>query len=320
MRITGIDEAGYGPVLGPLVVSAVSVDLPDRLATQNLWELLNRCVTKKPRPPRSDARLSVCDSKKLHAGTNKLARLERTALAFLAHNDAATDSFDPVVNALDPEFKDRARLVPWFAQDPPSLPIAANEPELRTQRAALKSALATSGIERIRIRSVILPAVEYNRMVSATRNKASVLFWATMRLVTNVLADRDVAHQVRIDRHGGRDSYATLLMKHLDTDTLHISEENPDASRYTLTHLPNLCEISFLKKGEEREFAIALASIVSKYIRELCMHRFNRFWTQRIDDLPKTAGYYTDGMRFFNQVRPHLSRLGIAESTLLRSR
>ena len=311
MRITGIDEAGYGPVLGPLVVSAVSFDLPDRLATQSLWELLNRCVTKKPRPPRSDARLSVCDSKKLHAGPHKLARLERTALAFLAQADSAGEGFDPVVQALDPDFKDRARLVPWFTQDPPRLPVAANEPELRTQRAALKSALAATGIERIRIRSVILPAIDYNRMVSATRNKASVLFWATMRLVTDVLADRNLAHQIRIDRHGGRDSYATLLMKHLETDTLHILEENRESSRYTLTHLPNLCEVSFLKRGEEQEFTVALASIVSKYVRELCMRRFNRFWTERIEGLADTAGYYTDGMRFFNQVRPHLNRLGI---------
>ncbi|MHC4951781.1 MAG: ribonuclease HII, partial [Planctomycetota bacterium] len=43
--LVGIDEAGYGPLLGPLVVSAVSFDMPENLLRANHWDILTKAVS-----------------------------------------------------------------------------------------------------------------------------------------------------------------------------------------------------------------------------------------------------------------------------------
>ena len=47
MLLVGIDEAGYGPLLGPLVVSAVRNEIPDEHATGSLWKLFAAGLTDK---------------------------------------------------------------------------------------------------------------------------------------------------------------------------------------------------------------------------------------------------------------------------------
>ena len=49
----------------------------------------------------------------------------------------------------------------------------------------------------------------------------------------------------------------------------------------------------------------ALASMTSKYLRELAMRAFNEFWCGRVHDLAPTAGYPRDARRFF---APRFSR------------
>ena len=45
----GIDEAGYGPNLGPLVMTAVACRLPDDLAEADLWQTLEAGVRRERR-------------------------------------------------------------------------------------------------------------------------------------------------------------------------------------------------------------------------------------------------------------------------------
>jgi ribonuclease HII len=321
MILTGIDEAGYGPTLGPLVVTAVSLHGPERILQRDLWDVLRQVATASARPRRSDPRLPVCDSKKLHTGAGKLARLERTALAFLGLLPAAPNRFSALVTGLCPEWPQWAAQCPWFAGGDLDLPQAADWGDIRIHRAALRSSLGGSGLSLARVASIVLPAPRYNQMVAATRSKSAVLFWATTRLITETLAKwRDETHTFTVDRQGGRIAYARELMRQLQIDTLHIAAEEPQASRYALTHLPRLSEVGFYRDGESRHLLIALASIISKYLRELCMVLFNRYWREHIGELRPTAGYYTDAQRFLAEVRPHLGRLRIAEEALVRAR
>jgi hypothetical protein len=78
--------------------------------------------------------------------------------------------------------------------------------------------------------------------------------------------------------------------------------------------------VSFLIDGEDRHFAIALASIVGKYLRECAMLRFNAWWAERKPGLRPTAGYGPDGSRFFRDVEPELARLKLTRDQVLRRR
>ena len=46
----GIDEAGYGPNLGPLVMTSVACRMPEPLRETNLWKLLKKVVRRQSDP------------------------------------------------------------------------------------------------------------------------------------------------------------------------------------------------------------------------------------------------------------------------------
>ncbi len=80
--VAGIDEAGYGPLLGPLAVTATAFRVPDEAAEADLWELFRAAVARGA--VRDNRRLRVADSKKLHHGSAGIELLERNVLPFLA--------------------------------------------------------------------------------------------------------------------------------------------------------------------------------------------------------------------------------------------
>jgi len=80
-------------------------------------------------------------------------------------------------------------------------------------------------------------------------------------------------------------------------------------------------DLHFLAKGESHHLPIALASMVSKYLRELFMRLLNRFWAERVGDrLVPTAGYYTDGQRFLADIDQALAAMNVDRRLLIRSR
>src|SRR6266850_2909470 len=76
--IVGIDEVGYGPKLGPLVVSAFGFKVADPAI--DLWKALAPAVSGRA----SRDKLPVLDSKALYSPAAGIKTLEPTALSFLA--------------------------------------------------------------------------------------------------------------------------------------------------------------------------------------------------------------------------------------------
>src|SRR6266446_5323697 len=91
----GIDEAGYGPNLGPFVMTVVACQVPDDRAGHNLWDVLTAVARKGGK---DDGRLLVDDSKVVYSSGRGLAGLERGVFATLG---AALGPFPNLANLIE---------------------------------------------------------------------------------------------------------------------------------------------------------------------------------------------------------------------------
>lgn len=268
--ITGIDEAGYGPTLGPLVIvraSTSAIDEPTARAALH------------------DA--GVRDSKRLHR-SNDLAPLEQVALAGLAwlsgfQPDTAADAF-----ALLGEGAAVRDGIPWMAaaQDL-RLPVAAET--IPTWRFATAQPRGLAG-------AIVQPAA-YNAWLRGSGNKADLELHHVGTLLRAADCDTQ-AQEVVVDRLGGRKFYADPLRQWWPDATMAMIEEGPLRSCYQI----GPSRIAFLVGGEDACTATALASCIAKYVRELHMLLLNRWWSGRLRWLKPTAGYPEDAKRWLHQI------------------
>ena len=60
--------------------------------------------------------------------------------------------------------------------------------------------------------------------------------------------------------------------------------------------------IHFCIKADTKYLTVALASMVSKYLREVMMESLNRHFCELCPELKPTAGYWQDGQRFMKNL------------------
>ena len=322
--VAGIDEAGYGPVLGPLVVSLAAFEVPDELVGQSLWTQLAGSVSAKV--SRRDARLPIVDSKKLHHSADGLAAVERTALAMLAVGDSAPGTFRELIRAVCPRVESALGGYAWYGRFEEALPLECDATCVRLHANAVRRTLREAGIRFIGPRCCVLPAGHYNRLIESTRNKATVLWTLTLKLISQLmqLAGERALH-IYIDRQGARTRYARPLLTAFEDADLQVLDESDECSRYVLRFANGRAPrgpvtIEFRQSGESAHLPTALASIYSKYLRELFMVALNRYWQQQVGDLRRTAGYYQDGLRFLRDIEPAIRSLDVDRRLLVRSR
>jgi len=317
--MAGIDEAGYGPLLGPLIMSAVMASVPASGSARDLWTLLVGCVTARLR--RRDPRLVITDSKLLSARSDGLPRLEIAALSLLAAAGSAPGSFLELVWQLSPAAPASLPRHPWYRECDFALPVAVPPGQLALQSNALRHGLDHAGIGLESVVCEVLTEADFNDRVALTRNKATVQFAMALRLMNAVQQRRGgrACHMI-IDKQGGRRTYRELLMTGLEIDELRVLQESESLSVYQSPQARRPWRIEFRQGAERYCLLVAAASIVSKYLRELFMLAFNRYWSGRVPGLKPTAGYYQDGMRFLEDIAAEAERLGVDRRILVRCR
>lgn len=316
--IAGIDEAGYGPVVGPLVVGRSVFRLPEALVKVPLWEVLDSAICRTLKEARK-GRLAINDSKKLTTKAAGIKHLEMGCLAFVPGDDGDWPArLDDWLHLLGSVAAERVGHLPWYAaneampwQSLPASPHVEVE-SLRIARAMLQRAMAERDIACVEIGAAVLMEDLFNELVGKLRTKAGVSFTFVGKHLAHLWEHYGEAGiHVAIDRQGGRTRYLDLLMEMFPDAQFTVAEETQERAAYRMVLGTRSMSVSFLVRAEEQHLPVALASMASKYTRELMMDRMNHWFTQRIDGLKPTKGYAVDGGRFLEEVQPHAERLNI---------
>jgi ribonuclease HII len=158
-------------------------------------------------------------------------------------------------------------------------------------------------------------------MVRDVKNKASVLFTAVCQLIQDAFenfAGQDL--QIIVDRQGGRVRYRQSLLRMFPDMELRILSESQQNSSYQLQADGKSMCLHFVVDGDENFLPVSLASMLSKYLRELFMFSINRYFALLCPELAPTAGYWTDGLRFISELKKNLPHLEYDADLLIRCR
>jgi ribonuclease HII len=323
--LIGTDEAGYGPNLGPLVISLSVWWVEDDPQQVDLAERLNEVIVAgRPSSP-GDQRVAIADSKQLYGGGRGLDVLERGVLSALSVADRCPRSWRALWSALGADEElDRDQL-PWYRDFDLPLPAATDGDLLEETADELRDGLRRRNVRLEAIRSVAVFPGRFNDLVAQHGNKATALSRVTLALLDEALRSLpDEPILICCDKHGGRKRYGPLLQQQFPDYLVEIIDERPRESVYRWGPPRRRVQAHF-KAGGESFLPAALASMTSKYLREMAMRALNHFWCDRVDGLRPTAGYPLDARRFkaeIADVQQGLARQGmnVADHVLWRCR
>ncbi len=277
----GLDEAGYGPILGPLCVAAYA--------------------------SRREMAGPARDSKAIYRGGN-ISRLVARCRQLAGKIPLAEVLLDSVSGQ-------------GMEQEPWHLPPAEGDAMIANGPAVSGAGMsADAEIPGLQIRARAAGVAEFSQGLQRG-NKADFLAElyrdVLLELFEKTAPEWHEAH-VAFDRWGGRHRYAPILAAW--GFEVHESDDGDKASRYTAFWRGRRLQIAFLVGGDRSEPAIAAASCFAKLAREVLMARFNAWWVRLLPGLLPTAGYYEDGLRFLAEIEECRARHNIPLRLLRRSR
>lgn len=311
----GMDEAGYGPNLGPLVIVATRWQTPHTPSNCDFNTLLKNIVDSSSTCRGN--KLHIADSKIVNKGKHGFQTLETSALALLGTLNITPKSVTELVNNLLERSKRDCSLfaeIPWFAEEI-NLPYAANAVVVNEFSREFSNQLKVSGLACLDIQAQIIPAALFNQLLTCQASKGVVLSSLAFELLGSIWEQNNLSTLVVGDKHGGRNRYDDYLAQIAGNQSIVALEESRQLSRYRIGRT----EFRFQTKGEQH-FPVAAASVIAKYIREVTMLQFNQFWLKSCPEVKPTKGYPMDAKRFRSDIQQAQRALAITDETLWRNR
>ena len=316
--VVGIDEAGYGPNLGPLVQAVVGFYLT--ADDPNGWETLHRSVRRVGEP--RDDRLLIDDSKKVLHSIHGFTEMERTIRSTVPFQNVGQ-----LISEWNPtELENTIKGEYWYDPDMP-LPISQNattvpmywpEHPVLSQGAGITLYHNTTSARR------------FNDILKIHNNKAAVIIDRLISMIRTSLKSGHfpIANNpsrlepmiVTCDKLGGRNFYGPILQEAFPDGWPVAVVEGAAESRYRIMNVGRDITVSFKPRADGENVCVALASMLAKYVREVCMKQFNAFWAKHVPGIQPTAGYPVDAKRFYAEIRPAMEKLGIEPDAVWRKK
>ena len=320
--LLGTDEAGYGPNLGPLVISASLWEVPEGVRGDELYERLQTVIA--PAAARSKAagqRVAIADSKVLYQSGKGLKLLERGLWAAWSLIDRRPAVCGDVWKLLaGPDAGPRCEAL-CDGCDPLPAPRDFDAAEIDRLRPRLCEALAQAGVRLVDLQSIAIFPREFNDTVDRSDSKGAALSHWTLQLVARMiepLGDEPIS--ILCDKHGGRDRYLPLLMDSFPDQFIEVVSEGRLQSVYRFG------------PAETAEWRSPFRPRANR----ICRRPWPR-WPRNIfanwpcrpsttsgvatsPDLRPTAGYPVDARRFKADIAAAQQSLGIEDRILWRTK
>ncbi len=318
--LIGTDEAGYGPNLGPLVISASVWQVPDGTRSEDLFDRLGHVVAGSLGKAEKVAlpRVVIADSKLLYNSGKDLRHLERGLWAAWTLLGKQPRSWREVWSTLTTQPADEFNACPWLQHYDATLPGDGRALDWSGQATRLRQSFSDQGVRLLSLRSRTVFPQEFNNLLRTHISKGALLSHLTLQLVEQEMRALECGPiAVLCDKHGGRNRYGALLSGRFPDWLIEVRGEGRQESVYRFGPNERRVEFRFRAKAE-RFLPAALASMASKYLRELAMQAFNEFWCSLVPGLAPTAGYPQDARRFKTAIAPAQRELGIDDDILWR--
>lgn len=320
--VVGLDEAGYGPNLGPLIIAATVWEVPESTTEEQLCEQFGHgfcAVGWTPDCPH----VPLGDSKRLYQPGGGLASLEAGLLAFYRLLDTPPVTpltLGALVQQIAPASLAALQQACWY-DGFEHLPVPTSEAidqDWGRLCELARACLAANQTRLLGLRAMIVTERQLNTGIERYGSKGQFLSLASLQLVADIVDLCDAPVDVYCDRHGGRKHYLPVLLEAMPDAWFAEVRATPQRSTYRTATQPPL-EIHFSVKGDSFP-PTALASMLAKYLRERMMECLNAFWKRHLPEIKSTAGYPSDARRFRTEIEPTAHALGLTADSWWRCR
>ncbi|MGB5701877.1 MAG: hypothetical protein WBM48_03590 [Polyangiales bacterium] len=305
MLVMGVDENGLGPRLGPLVATSLTLETP-RYARSALCE--------------RGLRLGLTDSKET-GGFGRMGFTESVALALLAEGDAcAPRSADRLLHRVFPEVQPRLKsCCPNASTAEQCWGIDLELPTFGGDEAfgrdLLERLVGRSRLRIVDVQSRIACAGVLNAKSVSGQNKLAVDLELFEDLIDSVHRHHGAPLLAVCGMVGGIRDYASRFGR-FDADRVQQLKARKGQRRYAVE---GVGELRFEVDADARHLPVALASIVGKYVREICMRRIGEFYRRGDPELQLASGYHDPvTTRFIRATELPRRKLGIAQDCFRR--